>query len=613
MYDRAIDSKKDANVSDANGGRQDSWNKCFGIPLMYPEVVPSGRFDNTYSMGSSGYERIEPVPPIPAPVPPAPPPAPPAPPAPDGECTWKKYQNENRYPAPHCPPGSSSSAGAGRCHEGTLEAAQLKCIADPGCSGVVLDNAGYEPRDGSAGVGPYPTRGTMTWEKVGCATPAPFTPVPPPPPPPPAPDFTPIASNPNTVVIPPNPGTGPVYCMAEVGVSSERNVWKSGRILTEHEMYKYRPRNESEIQSMKGGFMRTGAGLAGAGLPNYSTMPTDSHLWEADSPPPGNGVFWIWSRPDGYKGIENEILPTFYYNFNNPGPDIFAKAVGYISSLHYGSIFKLNGKKINFTVGNLLYIPSGQNTIEIQIVDKLQYNSYSRTWVFDRRYKGLRYGIWLTMTDIKSGSIIVKTNCEGWRCIQKCSTGDSCYYVHTRQNTYAPWNRNDISLAFVPSSNNVTSPPPPPIQIPSQLTDGTASNKKWTSTQFNKLDYKVDYKAENRNVPLYMETYHAYGWDVERPRTVNFYCIIESEDKKDYILFTNILDSKDPKSIQGEGGIFVRKPSERPKFILISFPSYVTGATGRWAFSHYYNKYFGVLFSPEIKVPHLKLTCIQVL
>jgi hypothetical protein len=53
MYDRAIDSTKDANVSDAKGGREDSWNKCFGIPLRDPVPRTNDRFDTAKDVGST--------------------------------------------------------------------------------------------------------------------------------------------------------------------------------------------------------------------------------------------------------------------------------------------------------------------------------------------------------------------------------------------------------------------------------------------------------------------------------------------------------------------------------------------------------------------------------
>jgi hypothetical protein len=155
-------------------------------------MIPQQGVTSWEKVGCSGAPLLTPAPVLPPPPPRV------------TTCTWKKYENDNRYPAPHCPSGSSSSAGPGRCHEGTLEAAQSKCSADMGCRGVILDNAGYEPRNASQGVGPYPWTGVMSWEKVGCSStpsippPPPFTPVPPPIRPP-VPVFTPIASNQNTV------------------------------------------------------------------------------------------------------------------------------------------------------------------------------------------------------------------------------------------------------------------------------------------------------------------------------------------------------------------------------------------------------------------------------
>ena len=67
MYDRAIDSTKDANVSDAKGGRQDSWNKCFGIALKDPVPVTNDRFDTKKDVGSTTVQ-VE-IPPTPGALP----------------------------------------------------------------------------------------------------------------------------------------------------------------------------------------------------------------------------------------------------------------------------------------------------------------------------------------------------------------------------------------------------------------------------------------------------------------------------------------------------------------------------------------------------------------
>ena len=80
--------------------------------------------------------------------------------------SWKGYANTNMA-QPQCPPGSSSSAGAGRCHKPTFQLAAAACINDPSCKGITYDNAGYEPRNMSWGMAGW--NGFSTWE---CVTPA---------------------------------------------------------------------------------------------------------------------------------------------------------------------------------------------------------------------------------------------------------------------------------------------------------------------------------------------------------------------------------------------------------------------------------------------------------
>jgi hypothetical protein len=285
MYDRAIDSKKDANVSDANGGRQDSWNKCFGIPLNDPVHVTSDRFDTTYSIGSSDYEQI-PLPIPPTPVVPNPPPRPPLPP-------------------------------------------------------------------------------------------------------------TPIVPNPSAVPLPTTPGVLPVYCMAEVGVTGPKNPWKM----------------------------------------------LDAPKWEANAPPPGNGVFWMWGAADGYGSRPPNEAFSFYYNFNNPGPTITAKVAAGFDN--YGYIV-LNGTKYPSTnphaaIGyeGFIYaitpfqvtIPSGPNTLEIRCVNAgFGPNASAPGNVYNPA------GVWLAITDSK-GNVFIKTNCDGWTCNKFFYPAES-FYVGGREYTY---------------------------------------------------------------------------------------------------------------------------------------------------------------------------------
>ena len=71
--------------------------------------------------------------------------------------SWTQMPNTN-IPAPLCPPGARGSLGPGRCHTADLASAQAACTANAKCAGVVLDGAGYEPRDAS--------QATMAWNGV---------------------------------------------------------------------------------------------------------------------------------------------------------------------------------------------------------------------------------------------------------------------------------------------------------------------------------------------------------------------------------------------------------------------------------------------------------------
>lgn len=52
-YDKAVNPSLDLNKSDALGGRQDSWNKCFGIRLVPVEVETNSRYDSSRRIGST--------------------------------------------------------------------------------------------------------------------------------------------------------------------------------------------------------------------------------------------------------------------------------------------------------------------------------------------------------------------------------------------------------------------------------------------------------------------------------------------------------------------------------------------------------------------------------
>ena len=234
MYDRAIDSTKDANVSDAKGGREDSWNKCFGISLKDPVPVTNDRFDTKNDVGSTTVQ----------------------------------------------------------------------------------------------------------------------------------------------VEIPPTPGALPVYCMCEVGVAGPKNPWQ--RI--------------------------------------------SSATWEANAPPAGSGVFWMWGTADGYGSRPPNEAFSFYYNFNNPGPSVTAKITAGFDN--YGYIV-LNGTKYPSTNPNAsigyegfmraitpfqVTIPSGINRLEIRCVNA---GFGPSAWQAGNTYNPA--GVWLAITD-PNGNIMVKTNCDGWTC-----------------------------------------------------------------------------------------------------------------------------------------------------------------------------------------------------
>jgi hypothetical protein len=53
IYDKAVNPSLDLNKSDALGGRQDSWNKCFGIKIEPVEVETNNRYDSSRRIGST--------------------------------------------------------------------------------------------------------------------------------------------------------------------------------------------------------------------------------------------------------------------------------------------------------------------------------------------------------------------------------------------------------------------------------------------------------------------------------------------------------------------------------------------------------------------------------
>ncbi len=100
-------------------------------------------------------------------------------PAQNNCASWTQVSNMN-IPTPLCPPGAKNSVGPGRCHTGDLASAQAACTANAKCAGVVLDNAGYEPRDSSQPMMQW--KGVTSWKcnKNEGPAPAPSAPSAPP-------------------------------------------------------------------------------------------------------------------------------------------------------------------------------------------------------------------------------------------------------------------------------------------------------------------------------------------------------------------------------------------------------------------------------------------------
>ena len=174
--------------------------------------------------------------------------------------------------------------------------------------------------------------------------------------------------------VPPNPGISPAHCLFEVGSPDSRSPWKGNPV------------------------------------------------WEATAPPLGSGVYWLWGTSDGYGERPANEAFSFYHNFVNTGSSVNAVITGSVDN--YGYIV-LNGTKypsVNaysdrgyegfggiiqpFTVT----LPRGANTLEVRAVNaggSLTAAQNNGGW----KNPG---GIWLTIT--VNNNIIVKTECDGWRC-----------------------------------------------------------------------------------------------------------------------------------------------------------------------------------------------------
>ena len=175
--------------------------------------------------------------------------------------------------------------------------------------------------------------------------------------------------------VPPNPGISPAYCLFEVGSPDSRSPWKG------------------------------------------------NPAWEANAPPLGSGVYWLWGTSDGYGERPANEAFSFYYNFVNTGSTATnAILTGAVDN--YGYIV-LNGTKYPSENANLdkgyegynniikpftVTIPRGANTLEFRAVNaggSVTAAQNNGGW----RNPG---GIWMTIT--VNNNIIAKTGCDGWRC-----------------------------------------------------------------------------------------------------------------------------------------------------------------------------------------------------
>ena len=175
--------------------------------------------------------------------------------------------------------------------------------------------------------------------------------------------------------VPPNPGLSPAYCLFEVGSPDARSPWKG------------------------------------------------NPLWEANAPPLGNGVYWLWGTSDGYGERPANEAFSFYHNFVNTGSTVTSAIItGAVDN--YGYIV-LNGTKYPSTnahsdkgyegFNNIIQpftvtIPRGANTLEVRCVN----SGGSVTAAQNNGGWKNPGGIWLTIT--VNNNILVKTGCDGWKC-----------------------------------------------------------------------------------------------------------------------------------------------------------------------------------------------------
>jgi hypothetical protein len=184
-----------------------------------------------------------------------------------------------------------------------------------------------------------------------------------------------IGSSHSQFDVPLNPGLSPAYCLFEVGSPDARSPWKGNPV------------------------------------------------WEANAPPLGNGVYWLWGTSDGFGERPANEAFSFYHNFVNTGSTVtnavIAGAVdnyGYIvlngtkypsSNVHSDKGYEGFNKSIQpFTVT----IPRGPNTLEVRCVNA----SSGVTAAQNNGAITNPAGMWLTIT--VNNNIIVKTGCDGWKC-----------------------------------------------------------------------------------------------------------------------------------------------------------------------------------------------------
>ena len=177
--------------------------------------------------------------------------------------------------------------------------------------------------------------------------------------------------------VPPNPGLSPAYCLFEVGSPDARSPWNPWK-----------------------------------GNP----------AWEANAPPLGSGVYWLWGTSDGFGERPANEAFSFYHNFVNTGSTVNAVIAGCVDN--YGYIV-LNGTKYPSTNANshkgyegfensiqpfTVTLPRGPNILEVRVVNA----GGSLTAAQNNGGWKNPAGMWLTIK--VNNNFIVKTGCDGWRC-----------------------------------------------------------------------------------------------------------------------------------------------------------------------------------------------------